>query len=742
LIEQTNLVAVVGGWELDLMAGTVSWTSVTGLIHETEPGYIPDLNTGIEFYKEGYSRDTIIQTVNEAIETGKSWNIELQIVTAKGKDKWIRTRGITEFKDNQCIRIFGTFQDIDAERRMMDQLQQSEQLFRSAFESPLMGMALVDVERRNIKVNQAICHITGYSNEELLQTTFQEITYPDDRAQDLETFYKLIEEPSVGCQCEKRFIHKNGQLVWVMVRGAAVVGADGEIVSFVMQVQDITQKRQADALLATERKLLKTVVDHLPFNVYMKDLQSRKTLVNKGELAFSGYPDESALIGKSDFDLYPQDIAAASVYEDNEVIVSGQPILNKEVKSVKDGDTETWFLISKIPYINEHDEVAGLIGISFDITEQKNTQMALAASRFKLRTLFDLSPVAFVLNDLTTGKYIDFNRALVKSLGYNREELKGISYADITPPESFAIDTSMLQTLMEAGYCGPFEKEYFRKDGSRVPVLINTVKFLDEHNHAMGWSVIQDISLIKEKEKQLQELNTTIEQTNLQLEAKNGELEQFAFIASHDMQEPLRMITSFIGLLEKKYADSFDSKGKEYLHFIVDGALRMRQIITDILDYSRTGTEEIEKADIDLNQLMQEIVTMNHLAAVENNSRIEWENLPVIHADHTAMLHLFGNLIGNGLKYQAAGNAPIIKIGAKDMGSQWQFDISDNGIGIKQENLEKVFVIFKRLHNKKEYSGTGIGLAICKKIVSGYNGKIWIESQPGQGSTFYFTIPK
>lgn len=226
------------------------------------------------------------------------------------------------------------------------------------------------------------------------------------------------------------------------------------------------------------------------------------------------------------------------------------------------------------------------------------------------------------------------------------------------------------------------------------------------------------------------------------LENKNKELEQFSYAASHDLQEPLRMVTGFLSQLEKKYENIIDAKGKQYIWFAVDGAKRMQQIITDLLDFSHTGIQEGSREDIILNELIDEVVILYSTQIEKKQAKIMVENLPVIHANKIALNQVFQNLISNSLKYSNAEGAVLIKIGTVEKELHWLFSISDNGIGIPQEDFEKVFIIFQRLHGKEKYPGTGIGLAVTKKNIEQMGGEIWLESEEGIGSTFYFTIKK
>jgi PAS domain S-box-containing protein len=249
------------------------------------------------------------------------------------------------------------------------------------------------------------------------------------------------------------------------------------------------------------------------------------------------------------------------------------------------------------------------------------------------------------------------------------------------------------------------------------------------------YGTLQDIT-----DRKLAEMERIKMVNDLQL--RNSELEQFAYVASHDLQEPLRMVTSFMTQLERKYGDIIDDKGKQYIHFAVDGAKRMREIILDLLDFSRVGKTEDELEDVDFNKLTTEILTLYRRQIEELQAVVTFENLPTVNTYKTPLRQVLQNLVGNSLKYHSAAKAPVINISCTETKTQFEFAVSDNGIGISSEYFDKIFIIFQRLHNKDEYSGTGMGLAIVKKIVENLGGKIWLTSEEGEGCTFYFTMPK
>jgi signal transduction histidine kinase len=249
---------------------------------------------------------------------------------------------------------------------------------------------------------------------------------------------------------------------------------------------------------------------------------------------------------------------------------------------------------------------------------------------------------------------------------------------------------------------------------------------------------------LSEKEAQLRDyaaqLEYKVEERTVELTRSNADLAQFAYVASHDLQEPLRMVSSYLQLIEQRYKDKLDAAGTEFMNYAVDGATRMQTMINDLLTFSRVGTRGKPFEPTDCEVILDQTLANLQMAIEESQAIITHDPLPTVMSDDTQMVLLFQNLIGNAIKFRTQEQMRV-HISAQAKGREWVFSVRDNGIGIDPQYFERLFVIFQRLHSKEEYPGTGIGLAVCKRVVERHGGKIWVESQPGQGSTFYFTIP-
>jgi PAS domain S-box-containing protein len=329
--------------------------------------------------------------------------------------------------------------------------------------------------------------------------------------------------------------------------------------------------------------------------------------------------------------------------------------------------------------------------------------------------------------------FMEVNRGARENLGYTMEELRGLTPLQLKP--QFTVET--FNRLIEPLRRGEREKIVFetihrRKDGTDYPVEVHLqLSQLDEKRVFVA--IILDITKRRRVEA---ELAQRVEE----LRASNLELEQFAYVASHDLKEPLRTITSYVQLLDQRYGHKLDDESREYIQFAVDGAMRMATAVNDLLQYSRVQRQKVPFRTVKMADVVRSALDNLQLTIEENSAVITADPMPEVLANESQLLHVIQNLIGNALKFRRA-EPPRIHVGAEHSADCWTFTVSDNGIGIPEVYFQRIFVMFQRLHARQEYPGTGIGLAICKKIIEIHGGKIWVTSQVGQGTTFLFTLP-
>jgi len=383
--------------------------------------------------------------------------------------------------------------------------------------------------------------------------------------------------------------------------------------------------------------------------------------------------------------------------------------------------------------------------LNTELGERKRAEQRVRDSEALYHSLVDTLPVSILRKDLK-GRVTYGNRGYCEKMGQPLSELIGKTDFDLFPrdlAEKYSKDDDKVVTTGDM-----FEdiEAHRTGDGKRIYVHVLKAPVRDAKGAVVGTQVIfWDVTARKLAEEAL-------EKAAAELARSNKELEQFAYVASHDLQEPLRMITSYTQLVGRRYADRLDDNAKEFMQFAVDGAMRMQRLIQDLLIYSRVGTRGKPFEATPCDQVLDNALANLKIAIDENNAVITRDPLPVVLGDPVQLTQLFQNLIGNALKFR--GDAPPrIHIGATRRAraesahggsgpvEEWVISVKDNGIGIEPQYFERIFVIFQRLHSRDEYPGTGIGLAICKKIIERHSGRIWVDSKPGVGSTFDFTLP-
>ena len=357
------------------------------------------------------------------------------------------------------------------------------------------------------------------------------------------------------------------------------------------------------------------------------------------------------------------------------------------------------------------------------------------AAEAQFRGLLEAAPDAIVIVD-QRGAIRIVNRQTEVLFGYPRDELIG-QRVEVLLPERFR----HAHTDHRGQYAtGPrtrpmgigLELIARRKDGSEFPVEIS-LSPMASATRQLVISTIRDVTDRKQAEERLKAAAADLARSNT-------ELEQFAYVASHDLQEPLRMVASYTQLLARRYRSKLDQDADEFISFAVDGARRMQELINDLLAYSRVGTRALQLERVDANRVVDEVVRDLAPAIADSGGSVTRDELPSLQADPTQLRQLFQNLIANGIKFRRPTQEPRVHVSAARDGCRWVFGVGDNGIGIEPQYVERIFVLFQRLHTRDEYPGTGIGLAICKKIVERHGGAMWVESEPGHGTTFGFSL--
>jgi PAS domain S-box-containing protein len=507
--------------------------------------------------------------------------------------------------------------------------------------------------------------------------------------------------------------------------------------------------KQRDLELRTSEERFRTMADSSPVPIWIDDPQGGVEFVNRAYGELFGITLQQVRDTGWQPLIHPDDLAEYSrVFF--KALRERAPFHAQARIRCADGEWH-WIASYGAPLLSGDGAFLGMVGTSPDITpiklaqeereqmvqileqrvRERTEQLRHSEDRFRLLVEGVQEYAIFMLD--TEGRVTTWNVGAERLKGYRVEEILGQSFSAFYPLEARDKPARLLRTAAERGRVED-EGWRVRRDGTRFWANVIITALHDSSGKLVGFSkIVRDLTARKEAEE-------AIRAQAVELARSNADLQQFAYVASHDLQEPLRMVTSYMQIIADQFEGKLGADADECIGFAVEGAQRMRQLITGLLAYSRIGTGGQQPAHTDSSAVLEEARANLEMAIREAGATITSDPLPSVMADASQMLQLFQNLVANAVTFHGK-TPPEVHVSAKRNGSGWVFSVADNGIGIAPEHYERIFVIFQRLHDRLEYKGTGIGLAICKKIVERWGGKIWVESQRGSGSTFYFTIP-
>jgi PAS domain S-box-containing protein len=633
---------------------------------------------------------------------------------------------ISPIKDSkgQIVGASTITRDITEKKRAEEVIRRAGLYNRSLIEASLDPLVTISPEGVITDVNKATENVTGFSREKLIGTDFSNYFTEPEKAK--EGYLKVFKEGSVT-DYPLEIRHRDGHVTPVIYNASVYRDEAGRVIGVFAAARDITERKHAEesARLAGmyNRSLIEASLD--PFVTIAPN--GEITDVNVATENITGFSREK-LIG-TDFSNYftePEKAKEGYLKVFKEGSVTDYPL---EIRH-RDGHV-TPVIYNASVYRDEASNVIGVFAAARDITERKRAEEAVKLANAYNRSLIEasLDPLVTISPD---GRITDVNAATEKVTGHSRAELIGTDFSNyFTDPDKAR--EGYMQVFKE-GSVTDYPLKLRHRAGHITPVVYNASVYRDEAGRVSGvFAAARDVTELNKAEEALK-------QKIAEVERSNAELEQFAYVASHDLQEPLRMVTSYVNLIDRRYKDKLDKDANEFIGYTVEGATRMQQMINDLLAYSRIGTRGKPFEPSDMELILEHALKNLKITIQESDAVVTHDPLPTINADDLQITQIFQNLIGNAIKFRG-DRQPRVHVSAEKKGDEWIFSVKDNGIGIEPQYFDRIFIIFNRLHTRAEYPGSGIGLAICKKIVERHRGRIWIESKPGEGSTFYFTIP-
>ena len=617
-------------------------------------------------------------------------------------------------------------------------LQQSQEQLRLLFDSIPCPAWVFEFDTLAIKeVNAAAIRTYGYSREEFLLRTISDLRPKED----VSAFLEKMRKGPQGAETTGvwRLKKKNGDVIDVEITCGALV-FNGQNTRLAV-VTDITERAAAEKLLAQMEGRYRGLLEAAPDAMVVVNQSGEIVLLNvQAEKQFGYRRDE--LIGQKVKNIIPEGFAERLIADGTRTaaealaqqIGTGIELSGRR----KDGsDFPIEIMLSPL----ENPEGILVTAAIRDISVRKQAEKHLARMLSELRLKHQL--LDSVVEGTTDPIYIRdledrftlANSACSKVFGLSPNEVMGKNMRELLPNDSFFAVAQSDQEIVRTGATCTVE-EIAEINGATRTFLTTKGPYRDADQKTIGTiGIARDITERKKAEEHLV-------RTLGELKRSNGELQQFAYVASHDLKEPLRMVASYTQLLAKRYQGRLDSDADEFIAFAVDGCNRMQGLIQDLLAYSRAGTDEKVLRSISGEDALQEALANLRAPIEASGAVVTHDAMPTITTDETQLAQVFQNLVGNAIKYRGV-EVPQVHVSArKNGGNEWIFSVRDNGLGIAPQYFERIFVLFQRLHGREEFEGTGIGLAICKKIVERLGGRIWVESQLKKGSTFSFALPE
>ncbi len=676
--------------------------------------------------------------MRDAALTGQSiYQNEYRVVLDNGDINHISTKGIVVREGNgRPIKIIGASLNITDLKKNEDELKRKQRLLDLAIEAGEIGVFDWEIETRKTIWNSFMHQHLGLSVEEFDGTddSFTRQVHPKDR----ESIIKAVEESirlGKPVDIEYAAVLSDNSLNYIKCRGILIKDVSGNPKRIVGVCLNITKLKHAEAELHTKQEVLNLAIEAGEIGVFSWDIKQGILTGNKYINQHYGFAENKVAFTLDEFRaiLHPQDIS--------KVVAATENNFHNKVKSEIDyrvvlADGRVHNIASSGILSRDADGNAErMVGVVINVTKQKELEVTLWESEKKFRSAMRDSAIGMALVGID-GRYLEVNKALLDILGYDELELLNMKVQDITYADDLKRELEYVDKLI-SGETEPqtTEKRYVHKDGSIIWGQLNGSMVKNDAGELLYFiAQIQDITLRKQIDEKLQEHNQ-------KLEAANNELESFSYSVSHDLRAPLRIINGYVEILKEDFGDKFSEEGKQVIETLLYNANKMGHLIDDILEFSRMNRKGLEKNLIDTDAMVRGIILELKGLETGRNIDIKIGNLHSVFADIQMLRQVWFNLIQNAIKYTRKKSNALIEIDSYKESGNTCFFIRDNGVGFNMKYVHKLFEVFQRLHSSTEFEGTGVGLAIVKRIISRHGGGIWVNAKENEGATFYFTVP-
>lgn len=635
------------------------------------------------------------------------------------------------------VLILGIARDITERKRAEKRLQESEMKYRQLHQCSRDGCVATDLEGRIQESNEAYREILGYTEQEIKQLTYEDLTPEKWHAMEAEIVETQVFSRGYSSLFEKEYIRKDGTVFPIELRVYLKKDLDGKPVGMWAIVRDITKRRKAEEELRQSDERFRAMTNSAQDAILMMDSQGRVTFYNKTAQAMFGWTAAEVLGGDLHTLIAPKKYHEAYHKGLAHFRHSGTgPAIGKtlELTALRKDGTEFPIEIS-LAGVQLNDEWHA-IGIVRDITERKQAEEAILREKAFCDLLVNFLPGVFYMFD-ETGRFVWWNKNLEEVSEYSAEEVSNVCALEMFAPADRDLVAERIANVFSGGNSA-VEANVVSKSGRMTPYFMTGVRIeRDGRSLLLGYGI--DITERRQAQLIQEKLNAELEASVQELERSNGELRDFAHITAHDLKAPLRGIGTLAEWLDKDCGDQIASESRENLQLLRQRVKRMECLINGILRYSEIGHGDQPLEVLDTGAVVAEVI--EQIAAPDHIEICVDSDLPPVRAERTRLTQVFQNLISNAAKYGDKAHGEI-HVGVRDKAEAWEFYVADNGPGIESKHFQRIFRMFQSLSPSEHSDSTGLGLAVVKKIVEMYGGQIRVESEPGRGSTFFFTLPK
>ncbi|HMJ67347.1 MAG TPA: PAS domain S-box protein [Cyclobacteriaceae bacterium] len=683
----------------------------------------------------------IIEKSKEA--PGRGLSFQARVNHMFGHTIWIEGVITNLFQDESVGAMVFNYRDVSERRK----LEEQQALFASLVNSSNDAILSKNLDGIITSWNRGAQLLFGYTPAEAVGQSILILVPPDLRKEETSILQRIRNGVFVET-FETRRIKKDGSIAFITITASPIRNADGDVIGASNISHDISERLDSERKLKGERTMLRTLIDNIPDYIYVKDVSSRHVINNKAMVGLVGAASEEETLGKSSMDFFGEGVAASYIEEDKHIFRSGLPMINFEESTVTKSGEHKYLLTTKVPLTDEQNNVIGIVGISRDVTQQKQTELDLRTSKYLLESAQQVASIGhwtLQAGPPATSK-LSLSSETYRIFGIDPQSFDGklqTFLGFVHPADLHEVNRAFSSALVnQVSYS--MDHRVLTNNGIDKWVHVQTeVTFDSDKGLPLLLGIVQDITERKKIESEILLLNASLEkkvgERTSQLEAVNKELEAFSYSISHDLRAPLRIIDGFATILMED-ADGHDERIAKHARTISRNATRMGQLVDDLLNFSRLGRTQIKVTVVDMRGLVDQVLEEFQAADLIKTANININDLHPAKGDGSLIKQVWVNLLSNAIKYSSKKEKPVVELGMVPKADPPTWFVKDNGAGFSMDYASKLFGVFQRLHKQDEFDGTGVGLALVQRIVLRHGGRVWAESKLNEGATFFFTL--